>query len=152
MKRCKSYHRSNFAFPLRTSAEAASVGASRAGCAQGVALALSRSNVQNRSRRRRGTARPARCGTCGETLLHAARTDAQDRLRESGRCATGHRPPSHRGETRDTSMPTLSAVHSRRRGRGEWHQPVPSALRVASFSGDTALELDGSGPAGASAN
>lgn len=46
MKRCKSYHRSNFAFPLRTSAEAASVGASRAGCAQGVALALSRSNVQ----------------------------------------------------------------------------------------------------------
>lgn len=46
MKRCKSYHRGHFAFPLRTSVEAVSAVAGRAGCAQGVALALSRTNVQ----------------------------------------------------------------------------------------------------------
>lgn len=103
MKRCKSYHRSNFPFPPGTSIEAASIGASRAGCAQGVALALSRTTVQIAAVVDEEPLGPPVAERAGETLLHTAPTDAQDRVGESGECAIRHRPPSHRGETRDTN-------------------------------------------------
>ena len=132
MKRCKSYHRSNFAFPLGTNIEAANVGTDRAGCAQGVAPALSRTTVQSQpSSTRNRSARPSR-------NVRARRSSIpHQRMRKTAQASQASAPQGtglRRAEGRlGIPMPTCSAVNSRRRGRDEWHQPVPPALRVASF-------------------